>query len=208
MEESGRRESFAPTYGVHINPVSKGKQIPLCSSGQGCTHEGGPFQRPPIDCTDLNYRTLKKSLFSIHHTTSLLATQWDQMTKPAKPKIREINWSSIFDEFFWYEVHGMTGNGSYVYLLKNPPKIREISISSLCLATVWRFFWIWSAWCNDRKRKLCEFTETCFWKIREITSAGEIIFGGCHFETLCSTLDNYYIEASIEKSSTVFAENW
>ena len=50
-------------------------------------------------------------------------------------------------------------------------------------------------------------TETCFWKIREITSS-EIIFGGCHFETLCSTLDNYYIEVSVEKSTTVFAENW
>ena len=94
---------------------------------------------------------------SIFHSSSNITAcaQWNQMTKPAKPKIREINWSSIFDEFFWYEVHGMTGNGSYVYLLKNPPKIREISISSLCLATVWRFFWIWSA-CNDRKRKLCE----------------------------------------------------
>jgi len=64
VEESGRRESFAPTYGVHINPVSKGKQIPLCSSGQGCTHEGGPFQRPPIDCTDLNWK------ISIFHSSS------------------------------------------------------------------------------------------------------------------------------------------
>ena len=91
MEESGRRESFAPTYGVHINPVSKGKQIPLCSSGQGCTHEGGPFQRPPIDCTDLNYRTLK-TLFSIHHQhhSYTVGTKWQN-----PPKIREINWSSL-----------------------------------------------------------------------------------------------------------------
>lgn len=88
VEESGRRESFAPTYGVHINPVSKGKQIPLCSSGQGCTHEGGPFQRPPIDCTDLNYRTLK-TLFSIHHQHHSYTVGPNDKTR--QPKIREIN---------------------------------------------------------------------------------------------------------------------
>ena len=119
MEESGRRESFAPTYGVHINPVSKGKQIPLCSSGQGCTHEGGPFQRPPIDCTDLNYRTLK-TLFSIHHQHHSYTVGPNDKTR--QPKIREINWSSLCLQQFWrnfgYEVHAMTGNGSYVNLLK------------------------------------------------------------------------------------------
>merc|ERR1719436_577327 len=41
MEEGWRRESFGPSYGVYINPISEGKQIPLCSSGQGCSHQGG-----------------------------------------------------------------------------------------------------------------------------------------------------------------------
>ena len=157
MEESGRRESFAPTYGVHINPVSKGKQIPLCSSGQGCTHEGGPFQRPPIDCTDLNYRTLKKSLFSIHHPTSQpvhSGTKWQNPPNQKFVKLIDplyltnffdmkcmewpetevmcIYWKTRqkfgklayppyvlqqFDDFFGYEVHAMTGNGSFVNLL-------------------------------------------------------------------------------------------
>jgi len=86
------------------------------------------------------------------------------------------------------------------------PKIREINWSSLCLQQFDRIL--------DMKCMQWPETEVMwiywnlFWKIREITSAGEIIFGGCHFETLCSTLDNYYIEASIEKSTTVFAENW
>ena len=159
MEESGRRESFAPTYGVHINPVSKGKQIPLCSSGQGCTHEGGPFQRPPIDCTDLNYRTLKKSLFSIHHTTSQLhsGTKWQN-----PPKFREINWSIIcllirrildMKCMQWPETEVI-----WIYYKTRQKFVKLAVFDSLTN------FWIWSAWCNDRKRKLCESTETCLEK--------------------------------------------
>ena len=158
MEESGRRESFAPTYGVHINPVSKGKQIPLCSSGQGCTHEGGPFQRPPIDCTDLNYRTLK-TLFSIHHQHHSYTVGPNDKTR--QPKIREINWSSL--------------------CLQQFDGILDMKCMQWPETEVMWIYW------------------NLFWKIREITSAGEIIFGGCHFETLCSNSDNYYIEASIEK---------
>ena len=144
MEESGRRESFAPTYGVHINPVSKGKQIPFCSSGQGCTHEGGPFQRPPIDCTDLNYRTLK-TLFSIHHQHHSYTVGPNDKTRP---KIREINWSS------------------------------------LCLQQFDKF-WIWSA-CNDRKRKLCESTETCFEKFVKSLQAKLFLVGA--ILKLCAAL--------------------
>ena len=104
---------------------------------------------------------------------------------------------------FGYEVHAMTGNGSYMNLLQNPPKIREIS----CLRQFDKFLDMKQVHAMTGNGCYVNLTETCFRKIREITSAGEIIFGGCHFETLCSTLDNYYIEASIEKSTTFFAEN-
>ena len=152
MEESGRRESFAPTYGVHINPVSKGKQIPLCSSGQGCTHEGGPFQRPPIDCTDLNWK------ISIFHSSS--TSQLQSGTK-------------------W----------------QNPPKIREINWSYLCLQQFDKF-WIWSA-CNDRKRKLCESIETFLKNLWNHFRRNYFLW--VPFWNFVQHSDNYYIEASIVK---------
>jgi hypothetical protein len=137
VEESGRRESFAPTYGVHINPVSKGKQIPLCSSGQGCTHEGGPFQRPPIDCTDLNYRTLK----NFHSSSTSQLHSWAKwQTNPPKIRLKKIvkltgNCNDL--THFEYEVRSMTRNGNYMNLLK------------LAWKNLWQpYFWLVLAICN------------------------------------------------------------
>ena len=43
VEKSGRCQSIATANGLHIDPISQGKQIPLCSQGKGCSRQGGIF---------------------------------------------------------------------------------------------------------------------------------------------------------------------